>query len=400
MSGTRAQPHSGFEARAAGTADGPLLVIGAGAAGMACALAAARGGAEVLLLERAADTGGTVADALIHTIGGLFDEAGEPVNAGLPLELIERLMAADPRTAPRRIGRTRVLNVDPAVYREVTRRWLAEESRITCLTDSEVTAIETRDGRVHGVRLCVGGGERGLHPHAVVDASGDAAAVRLVDPALVEPGEALAGLVAVVTGAATGALAFPKGVALIKHIRAAVAAGELPDECTTLWPDSGIAADEVYLKLNLSAADFDGERMRGTLAQLLDWLRRLPEFAAARLGPCGRLGVRDGGRVRGRYRLQEADLKSARRFEDAVCAGCWPIEHWHPEQGIKLEYLPPGTRYDIPLRALAVAGIDGLYAAGKCLSAEPRAQASARVAGTCWGMGAGLGRLLAAGEMP
>jgi len=106
--------------------------------------------------------------------------------------------------------------------------------------------------------------------------------------------------------------------------------------------------------------------------------------------------VRDGGRIRGRYRLTEADLEAGCRFDDAVCAGCWPIEHWHPEQGIQLQYLPPGTRYEIPLRALQVAGIDGLYAAGKCLSAEPRAQASARVAGTCWGMGAGLGVWLAA----
>jgi hypothetical protein len=354
----------------------------------------------VLLVERTGDVGGTVADALIHTIGGLFDEAGAPVNAGVPMELAERLTAADSRTTLRRIGRTRVLNVDPAVYREVTRCWLAEEPRITCLTDSGVTAIDTGGGQVHGVRLRVGDGERHLLPQAIVDASGDADVVRLVDPALVEPGEALAGLVAVLTGVAPGALAFPKGVALIKHIRAAVAAGELPGECATLWPDSGIGADEVYVKLNLSADSFDADHLRAVLVRMLEWLQRLPEFAAARLGPCGRLGVRDGGRVRGRYRLRETDLKSARRFEDAVCAGCWPIEHWHPAQGIKLEYLPPGTRYDIPLRALAVADIDGLYAAGKCLSAEPRAQASARVAGTCWGMGAGLGERLAAGVVP
>lgn len=399
MSGAGTAPGPRGRAACASQTDGALLVVGAGAAGMACALAAARGGAEVLLVERAADIGGTVAGALIHTIGGLFDDAGEPVNAGLPMELVERLTAADPRTTQRRIGRTRVLNVDPGVYREVTRRWLVEVARITCLTDSEVIAVEQLGGRVGQVRLRIGAGERSLHPYAIVDASGDAGVVRLVDPALVEPGAALAGLVVVLTGVTPGALAFPRGVALIQRIRAAIAAGELPAECATLWPDSGIAADEVYLKLNLSTADFDGERMRGTLAQLLDWLRRLPEFADAGLGRVGQLGVRDGGRVYGRYRLQETDLKSARRFEDAVCAGCWPIEHWHPEQGIKLEYLPPGTRYDIPVRALTVVGIDGLYATGKCLSAEPRAQASARVAGTCWGMGAGLGALLA-GDRP
>jgi hypothetical protein len=229
-----------------------------------------------------------------------------------------------------------------------------------------------------------------------VDASGDAACVRRIDPALVAPGAALAGLVAVIGGVAPGALEFPKGVALIKAIRTAVAEGRLPAACATLWPDSGIGDDEVYVKLNLSADAFDPTEMDASLDRLLTWLRDLPAFAGAHLRQRGQLGVRDGGRIRGRACLTEADLKAGRRFADAVCQGCWPIEHWHPERGIQLDYLPPGTRYDIPLGALQVAGLEGVYAAGKCLSAEPRAQASARVAGTCWGMGAGLGSVLAA----
>ncbi len=377
----------------------PILVAGAGAAGLACALAAARGGAPVLLCERAPTIGGTVANALIHTLGGLFDEAGEPVLEGatgaLLAELVARLKAADPRTAPRRIGRTRVLSVDPAVYRAVVTGWLAEEPRIRCLTGSEVVAIDGADGRIAGATVCVGGQLHRLRPRALVDTTGEAAVVRRLDPDLVEPGEALAGLVAVLRGVAPGTLAFPNGVALIRHLRAAVAAGALPAACATLWPDRGVGTDEVYLKLNLPTADFDPERMDAVLAGLHDWLRRLPGFAAARLHARGALGVRDGGRIRGAYRLTEADLVAGRRFPDAVCRGCWPIEHWHPNAGVQLQYLPPGTRYDIPLRALTVRGVAGLYAAGRCLSAEPRAQASARVVGTCWGMGAGLGRYLA-----
>lgn len=380
-------------------AHAPILVAGAGAAGLACALAAARGGVPVLLCERGPAVGGTVANVLIHTIGGLFDEAGEPVQEGpegaLLAELVARLTAADPRAAPRRIGRTRVLGVDPAVYRAVVTAWLAEDPRIRCLTQTEVVAPEHADGRILGATINVGGRPQRVRVRALVDATGEAAVVRRLDPDLVEPGEALAGLVAVLRGVAPGTLAFPNGVALIRRLRDAVAAGELPPACATLWPDSGPGADEVYLKFNLPATDFDPARMDAVLACLLDWLRPLPGFGAARLGARGALGVRDGGRIRGVYRLTEADLTAGRRFPDAVCRGCWPIEHWHPGTGVQLQYLPPGTRYDIPLRALQVRGVAGLYAAGKCLSAEPRAQASARVVGTCWGMGAGLGRQLA-----
>src|SRR5205085_10644705 len=44
------------------------VVVGAGAAGVGCALSAAAEGASVLLLEKAAQLGGTVRHALIHTI--------------------------------------------------------------------------------------------------------------------------------------------------------------------------------------------------------------------------------------------------------------------------------------------------------------------------------------------
>ena len=54
-----------------------IAVIGAGASGLACALAAARAGSTVILLEKTARLGGTVTAALIHTLGGLYDDAGE-----------------------------------------------------------------------------------------------------------------------------------------------------------------------------------------------------------------------------------------------------------------------------------------------------------------------------------
>jgi hypothetical protein len=382
-------------AAAATAPPGPLLVVGAGAAGMACALAAARAGRETLLVEQAPHIGGTVAAALIHTIGGLFDDAGEPLHDGLPAELTARLIGADPHTHKRRMGRVWVLSVAPAVYRRVVTDWIAREPRLTCLTGSEIEAMDADERRIARVRLRTPGGSTELSPAAVIDASGDAAVVGRFDPGLVEPGEALAGLVVVLRGLAPDALQFPRGVALARAIRAAAAAGELPAACATLWPDTGVAPGEAYLKLNLLRDDFDPDHLRRVADVLLDWLRALPGFAGAAIDRLGALGVRDGGRIRGEYRLTEADLIGACRFPDAVCQGCWPIEHWHPEQGIQLHYLPAGTRYDIPLRALKVKGTDHLYAAGKCLSAEPRAQASARVAGTCWAMGDGLGRALA-----
>ena len=72
----------------------PLVIVGGGAAGLSCALSAAAQGANVLLVEKAASLGGTVTHALIHTLGGLFDDQGNFLNPGLPVELADRLAQA------------------------------------------------------------------------------------------------------------------------------------------------------------------------------------------------------------------------------------------------------------------------------------------------------------------
>jgi thioredoxin reductase len=71
-----------------------VVVCGAGAAGMGAAIAAARAGGNVLLVEATSGLGGTVANALIHTIGGIYDSDGEFLNNGVAAELAARLFAA------------------------------------------------------------------------------------------------------------------------------------------------------------------------------------------------------------------------------------------------------------------------------------------------------------------
>ena len=369
---------------------GEVIVCGAGAAGMAAAIAAARHGAHVLLLEAGPRTGGTVAHALIHTLAGLFDAAGEILNEGLPRELAERLLAADSRTRKRKMGRAWVLSVCPETYRRVTLDWLAEESRISVQTGACVTGVQREGGFI--TELTVGGNVKPfrLLPAAVIDATGTADVVRLVDPALVLDDErrSAAGWIVRLVGVAPGALDFPKGLAVVRSLRAAAESGELPGESRHAWIDIGIDPDEAFLKLFMPPGARSAE---ATTAAVMDFLRAWPDFAGAEIAQAGSLGVRDGGRVRGRYVLTADDVRHGRRFADAVCRGAWPIEYWDPERGVEIEYLPAGMHYDVPLRSLQLDGIDNLYVAGKCLSADRLAHASARVVGTCWAMGEAVG---------
>jgi hypothetical protein len=363
---------------------------------MSAAIAAARRGANVLLVEEALSVGGTVADCLIHTIGGLYNDAGELLNHGLPTELAGALHQADPATAKRRIGRAWVLDAEPDVYREVTRRWLANAG-VEVATGSRVTRVYEASGRI--VSVVVNGTE--LQTDAVIDATGTAEVVRLFDPALIQPttGHMAGGLILRVRGVTPGALAPPRGVAVVRALRTAVTDGTLPVECSHSWLDKGLAPDEVFLKLLVPIpTDWRAreEQLTATATATgegtVNFLRTLAGFERATVFRVGRLGVREGGRVRGEYTLTADDVRAGRRFPDAAARCAWPVEAWDARTGVTLEYLPSGVWYEIPLQALKVAGVSNLWTAGKCLSAEPLAQASARVAGCCWAMGEAAGR--------
>lgn len=379
-----------------------VVVAGAGAAGMAAAIAAARQGAHVLLVERSRTSGGTVVHGLIHTLGGLYDDMGGYLNPGLPQELAERLLRADRNARPRKIGKIWTLSVDPGIYGQVTSKWLAEAG-VRVLSGTAVDGVQVTGGRVEDLELRGPAGDiRHVHGGSVIDCSGNAEVVRLVDPERVveEEDRAAAGLIFQVRDVKRDALVFPRNIEILRGLRRAAEQGRLPAVCANAWVDVGVKQQEAYVKLfvPMSAQWRQPAELERATAMALSWrdavfahLKTLPGFGDATLALTGGLGIRDGGRIVGEYLLTVEDVRNARRFPDAACRCNWPIEYWHPQTGVQLEYLPAGAYYEIPLGALRVEGYANLWAAGKCLSAEPRARASARVVGCCWGMGEAAG---------
>lgn len=87
-----------------------------------------------------------------------------------------------------------------------------------------------------------------------------------------------------------------------------------------------------------------------------------------------KLGVRETRRINGRYVLTEHDVRNEARFPDAIgiCNSPGDIR----EPGGK-------TGYGIPFRCLIPEGIDGLYVAGRCVSADEVAFGSTRNVPAC-----------------
>ena len=77
------------------TAEADVLVVGGGSAGLSAAVAAARNGADVVLLERFSYLGGLATGGLIILLLTMDDGAGRQAVAGLCQEIVDRMAARD-----------------------------------------------------------------------------------------------------------------------------------------------------------------------------------------------------------------------------------------------------------------------------------------------------------------
>ena len=89
------------------------------------------------------------------------------------------------------------------------------------------------------------------------------------------------------------------------------------------------------------------------------------------------------------------DYVSGRMFPDAVCHAFYPIDLHDTASGIHPKHLAEGIVANVPLRALQVAGCDGLWVAGRCMSSDRLANSALRVEATCMATGQAAGEAAA-----
>lgn len=106
-------------------------------------------------------------------------------------------------------------------------------------------------------------------------------------------------------------------------------------------------------------------------------------------------GTRESRRILGDYVLTENDIEEKRQFEDSVAMGGWPMDV-HAPKGIyddlpASNFISVSGMYSIPYRCLYAKDIENLFLAGRDASASHIAMGSMRVMGTCGAMGQAVG---------
>ncbi len=421
-------------------ASADVLVIGGGPAGIGAAIGAADAGARVVLAERHGYLGGCATAALVMPLMSyqtqypaprlsgartLFPtdhgRSGGPVIDGVLTRLVDRLVhhgGALPPSADTGF----VVPFDPEVFKYVAME-LLDEAGVEYLFHSFASGV-VGGTTVEGAVFETKSGPVVVRAHTIVDCTGDADIIAFAGGRYIIGRE---------RDGAAGPMSLmfrmvgfdrPRFMTYVrKHpgewlgvhglwelVREATLRGdlELQREDILLFgtPHDGevvINSTRVTGVFGINVCDltFAEAEGRRQMVQIAAFLRKyVPGFQHAYVVQSGAtIGVRGSRRIVGDYTLSADDVLEARKQDDVIARGSYPIDIHNPAgPGTFMRRLPPGEAYDIPLRCLLPTGIDNICVAGKSISATYEAHSSIRAAPICvaTGQAAGVCAALAA----
>lgn len=387
-------------------ADCDVVVVGAGPAGHAAAVSAARNGSSVTLLERYHHLGGMASGGMVLVLDDMVNDGNEIVTTGIVDEFVERLEKQDAAVYPpsedcqtnwdmwQKWSRWGCIDFhkaampqpiihavafDPDGWKRVSLD-MVREAEINLRTHSWFSDVLMEGGKITGVIAQTKLGRQVIRAKMVVDATGD------LDVGVAAGAEYTDGQYIVTTVFRLADVDTDKAEAfeysnpdeykkIDREARRAIGGAwgmwwlktPLPGivwcNCPHMPGYDGLSVEDMV------AAEYEG---RDRMMKLLAFAREnVPGFENAKmLGAAEQMGVRQTRLLQGEYVVNKDDVKSRRHFKDSVCRG---------------------RDYYTPYRALLPKGIDNLIVAGRHYSVESDAQKLSREIPPCMSQGEAAG---------
>lgn len=373
-----------------------VVVCGGGVAGTMAAVAAARQGASVVLVERYGFLGGNATAGAVAQFNSWQTGNGRKVVAGLADEVVARLRRYGGAREHERFVMSTGHHMDRVEYApEVLKLVLDDmvaEAGVRPLLHANLLDVECDARRIVGLRVLTKGGVLQLRPRVLVDASGDMDALKQAGARFLDlgDGEALQPATMMfrfgpIDFERFGALTKPELAALAAQgyaqgglARAALHSSRDPYSDDGWFNISRLGIDATD-PMALGAAEIEGRRQAWKAAAFL--AASVPGCERGRLRAFAtQVGVRETRRVEGDHVLTAGELLEPVQFDDAIAAGAYPIDI-HPAQGGALHYVPMDAdhAYQIPYRSLVPSTLDNALGVGRGISASHEALAAIRV---------------------
>lgn len=418
-----------------------IAVIGAGPAGIATAITAARMGKKVALFEKNSFLGGAMAIGLSPL--GFLSQDGRQCIAGFGEEFINRLRDQGNSLGHRICPKHNSVTCVNSEGVKLLALEMCMEAGVDVLLHCEVLDVEVTGNTIHKLTMYGKCNKIDIYAKVYVDCTGDGDVAYLAgcsyemgqaDTHVLQPPTVMFTLENVEQEKLFAYLdTHPEElrynragifederycpdyfrrdpnhvfVGLQKTFRELKAKGELPVERESFIYIGSTNPGEVYVNsiriLNADATDIrdlSRAEMEGTLQipKLIKLLReRIPGFEHCYLSSIApSLGVRETRRFAGLRRVVAEDCANANVPEDTVCLSGYKIDiHSGKDDGLFFKAVK--KPFGIPYGALVSADVDNLMFAGRCISCDAVALGSLRVIPSCLAMGqaAGVGAAL------
>ena len=383
-----------------------IAVIGGGFAGTAAALAAARNGAKVILVEKANCLGGAATNCLVTPFMPYRTEInGESValSAGIFKEIHQKL---EERNAMRR---------ESFLEEELkyVLQEMVEKEGIDLIFHAYIFAAKRQDSKVCSISLATRSGVLDLEADYFIDATGDAQLAYLADCPTVlgrEPDHLCQPMTLCFRLGNVDVGAHLASRPRLKAAHAeALAAGELinPRENILVFrtpiPNVLHFNTTRVVKLDPTSPEEITKAeiiARKQVYEIYEFMKKHSDGLenSFLMMTAAEIGVRESRMIVGDHVLTEQDCVNLTKFEDSIAACKYSIDIHNPEgTGTYIFKFPQGEYYTIPYRSLIPKDADNLLVAGRCISTDHVAQSSYRIMPTvcCLGEAAGVAAALA-----
>ncbi len=408
--------------------DCDVVVCGGGTAGFTAALAAARNGADTILVERFGHVGGTLVNGAgpLHSFFNLYkayaDAAKTQVVQGIPQEIVTRMMEAS--GSPGHLEQDKGGNYDSAItlidweiFKDVAFTML-EEAGVRILLHTVIADVIKDGGRLEGIIIEGKSGREAILARTVIDSTGDGDVAALAGAEFVKKHDTTSvGMPFGMTnvdmprlvefcrekGLVNQLIEGDKGSVTDHVIRLGFELKKVPEftefmERTGMWGPLGFSLHEGEFTYINSAAlpsvdTTDTEAyskaeiaLRHQIMKLAAMLKQyIPGFEHAYVSwtPAS-IGVRLTRIVECEYDLSLEEIVSGKRFGDEVYL--YGFHDCAPRITIQ-----EGGYYGVPYRALLPKHVEGLLVAGRCITSTWEAHMSTRNTVSCMAQGQAAG---------
>lgn len=378
-----------------------VLVVGGGPAGIGAAVGSALNGVDTLILENYGFFGGVASWGLGMVMNQM--RPNEEERGIVHTKLREKLEAYGPQAVRLTTHQFRV-NVD---YLKAAILDLFDETGVKYLVHSKVVDVIMKRNRITGVIISTKSGLTEVHADVVIDCTGDADVSYFAGaPTMKEVGN---------FSPQTLHLNLSNIDSYEREDLKEV--GKLAQEKYPLvpprWGMYKVSNAHHYI-INHSGTknlgNFDitdihqfSEAECLSRRQVIQMTQAMREFGGGDVknteitGASPQIGVRESRRIKGAYILSEDDAIKGARFEDAIA---WR-SGWLDIGFVRVSQM---KIHQVPYRAIIPDNVEGLLAAGRCISATHEGASAGKSMGNCFATGhaAGVAASLASkeGKMP